>query len=589
MGDRRYQLATSSRSLAYPFGTLVVLGVVCTVLVLTSGNKDTWYSDGLLGVFTAIVASGFAARAAKRTTGAMRFSWSMLGIYMTIFAVADALSSGVITGTPETLIADVVYFIAFVPAGLGLLCYPILQFVGAMWRPLLIDAALLVISVTFVTYTLVLRHAYESDLRAVDLVLLSIYPLISAWCATLMLLVLVRSTGAPRPDAVLLGMAYVVYSFADNGYVFLTARGTDLNGTWADLGYTLAPLVLAGAAAVASRMPTPRRALRRHLPGSVKPVVADLFGLAALALAALIGTRDTVSTVLEVATVITLGIRQVTLTHASWQLRGALERRIEERTQEMQDLTTHYERLDALKREFITAASHELRTPLAAIRGSLEMLEDGDAGQLPPTAQRVVAIATRGSERLSRLVNDIIDLEKLEGGVFVTNPSVQSVRELVTEAVRVLSPLTSKQSIDVSVDLQETYAWCEADPIVQVLINLLGNALKFSEDGTRVTIEVRRQGEDVVFSMRDEGRGIPADQLEAVFARFHQIEEDDSRQLGGAGLGLSISQLIVHNHGGRIWAESDGNGSTFWFTLPGADPTAHTSSSRGRAAVAVSR
>ena len=580
VGDRRHQLATSCRSLAHPFGTLVVLGLVCTVLVLTSGSRDNWHSEGLL---TTIVATGFAARAAWLTTGAMSFSWSMLGIYLAIYGMAEALYTGLLTGTPHEGAGDIVFFIAFVPAGLGLLFYPILQMVrGAMWGPLLIDAAVLVISVSFATYTLVLRQAYESDLPALDLVLLSIYPLISAWCAALMLLVLARSTGASRPDAVLLGLAYVIFSWADNGYVFLTTQGAELTGTWADVGYTLAPLLLAASAATAVRVPTPRRALRRHLPGSVKPVLADLFGLGALALAALIGNGDQVSIVLGIATVITLGIRQVTMTHSSWQLRGALEQRIDERNQEMVELTAHYERLDALKREFITAASHELRTPLAAIRGALEMLEDGDAGQLPPRAHRVVSIATRGSERLSRLVNDIIDLEKLDGGVFVTNPTVQPVREMVAEAVQTLSPLAAQQDIELFFELDQTYAWCESDPIVQVLINLLGNALKFSERGTRVTIECRRQGGEVVLSVRDQGRGIPPDQLETVFARFHQIEEDDSRQLGGAGLGLSISQLIVHNHGGRIWAESDGNGSTFWFTLPAADPTGHTSARKVR-------
>ncbi len=573
--DGRFRTMTLSRSLVYTLGALITLGLVCTVLVLHPGNDDSWHSDGRIGVLTALVATGLAARTALLTSGAMRFSWSMLGIYMAIYAVADALSTGTLTGTPQAMLSDIVYLIAFVPAGLGLLCYPVLHLVGAMWRPLLIDAALLVVSITFVTYTLVLRRAYESDLPVVDEALLSIYPLISAWCAALMLLVLVRSEGAPRPDAVLLGMAYVVYSFADNGYVFLTARGTDLTGTWADVGYTLAPLMLAASAAVAVHVPTPRRELRRNLPGSVRPVVADLFGLGALALATLIGPRDQVSTVLAVATVITLGVRQVTLTSASWQLRGELERRIDERTREMEELTAHYERLDALKREFITATSHELRTPLAAIRGALEMLEDGDAGQLPPLALRMVSTATRGSERLSRLVNDIIDLEKLDGGVFVTDPSVQSVNALVTEAVQTLSPLAAQQDIDVHTQLDDSYAWCEPDPIVQVLINLLGNALKFSENRTTVTVRARRQGGEVVFSVHDQGRGIPSNQLESIFARFHQIEEDDSRQKGGAGLGLSISQLIVHNHGGRIWAESDGDGSTFWFTLPAADPTAH--------------
>ncbi|QCC77354.1 sensor histidine kinase [Nocardioides daphniae] len=572
----------SSRSLAIILGALLVLALVAVPLVVLPAGGQAGISPGSLGVMTALVAAALAARTALLRRGAMRFSWSMLGLYLGIYAVGDALYSGLLGGSPQPSLADIVYLIAFVPAGLGLLCYPILELSRGMWRPLLIDAALLVASVALVVHTLVLRHVHGAGLELVTVTILSIYPLISTWCAALMVLVLARSRGGQRPDATLMGLAYVVYAWGDNGYAFLSVSGADLAGTWVDACYTLAPLLLAAAAAVAAATPTPRRELRRHLSGSFTPVLADLFGLGALALAAVVGPRDVVSAALGLLTVVILSVRQVALTSASWKLRGALERRIDERTQELRELTAHYERLDARKREFITATSHELRTPLAAIRGGLEMLQDGDAGELNPTAQRIVTIASRGSERLSRLVDDIIDLEKLDSGAFAHDPSVQPVERLVTEAVQTLAPLAAQHAVELRIDLAEASVVCEPDPIVQVLVNLLGNALKFSDGGTQVVVRARRQAEEVVVSVRDQGRGIPSDQLETIFRRFHQIEKDDSREKGGAGLGLSISQLIVHQHGGRMWAESDGDGATFWFTLPAADsPTPATARPRG--------
>jgi len=561
--------AKVSRSLAATLATLLTFACVAAALVKWRGQEEGWLSPDPLGLLAALVAAAFAARTAFLTSGGMRFAWGMLCPYIAIYGCADALNKGLITGTPETTLSDAVYLAAFVPAGIGLLLYPILELVRGMWRPLLIDAVLLVSSVTYFLHTFVLSAIFEADLDLVSAVIVAIYPLISSWCAALTLLVLARSEGAPRPDAVLLGLAYVVFALGDQGYVFLTVRGLGTGGTWVDAAYTVAPLVLAAAAATGASVPTPRRTLRRHLSRGVTPVLSDLFALTALALASLFGPRDGVSIVLGLVTIVTLSIRQIALTQASWRLRAALERRIEERTRELQETTEHYERLDALKREFITAVSHELRTPLAAIRGGLEMLEDGDAGELNPVARKLVTTASRGSERLSRLVNDIIDLERLDGGAFEHAPSAQPVGCMVRDAVQAMATLSAQHRVDVRVDVEEADVWCDPDPVVQVLVNLLGNALKFSDDGTTVFVSSRRDGDEVVVSVRDEGRGIPPEELERIFKRFHQVEKDDSREKGGAGLGLSICQRIVENHGGRIWAESqEGEGATFLFTLP---------------------
>jgi len=560
----------------------VVLGCLGAGLTLASDDSTGWTSAQPISCLAALVAAGFAVRTWRLTHGGTRLAWGLLAVYTACYALADGLSKGLVTGRPEGVLSDAVYLVVFVPGGLALALYPLLHMRPGMWRPFLIDATLLIVSLTFVAHSLVLHRVYSSGVETVTAVMMSVYPLASTWCAALLLLALARSEGPRRPDVALLGTAFVLFSWGDFAYVFATVWDTAGAAAWSDAFYTLALLAVAAAAAVAAVVPTPRRKLRRHLRGAYVPVLTDLFALLALALATLVGPRDTTSTVLGMMTVVTLGIRQIALTRASWQLRAALERRIEERTQELAETTEHYERLDALKREFITAVSHELRTPLAAIRGGLEMLEDGDAGELNPMARRLVETASRGSERLSRLVNDIIDLERLDGGVAEHCPVVHPVGDLVRDAVQALAPLSTQHRMVVRLDVEEVDVWCEPDPVIQVLVNLLGNAFKFSEDGTRVVVRTWREGDEVVVSVRDQGRGIPQDQLETIFERFHQIEKDDSREKGGAGLGLSICQLIVRNHGGRIWAESDDSGATFLFTLPAVPPTESGTQDPGR-------
>ncbi len=224
--------------------------------------------------------------------------------------------------------------------------------------------------------------------------------------------------------------------------------------------------------------------------------------------------------------------------------------------------------VETMKAEFVSAVSHELRTPLTSIRGSLELLADGMAGELSPTAHEMVTMAQRGSERLSRLVNDIIDIERLEAGSFRIEPTPQSIEPLVEATVSSLLPLAEQVDVSLLVDQASGHALCDADRVVQALVNLVGNALKFTPPGGAVRIRATPDDHEIVFAISDEGRGIPADEQEAIFERFHQVSTGDARK-GGTGLGLTITKSIVERHGGRIWVESEvGVGSTFWFTLP---------------------
>lgn len=226
--------------------------------------------------------------------------------------------------------------------------------------------------------------------------------------------------------------------------------------------------------------------------------------------------------------------------------------------------------VEQLKRQFISSVSHELRTPLSSVRGALEMLADGDAGELSPMGRSLAANASRGVDRLGRLVDDIIDAEKLAAGEFDVQPRVVDLARLVGQAVAALEPLGAAADVRIVLGrLEATRAWCDADRVEQAVVNLVGNAVKFSGPGDVVRVETEHRGEDVLVSVVDQGPGIPPEERERVFDRFHQVAGSAVSDRGGTGLGLTITRSIVERHGGDVWVESEvGAGSTFRFVLP---------------------
>lgn len=224
--------------------------------------------------------------------------------------------------------------------------------------------------------------------------------------------------------------------------------------------------------------------------------------------------------------------------------------------------------LEQMKSEFISIVSHELRTPLASIRGSLGLMASGVLQNKPETAQKMLDIAVNDTERLVRLVNDILDLERLESHKIHLNCQWCDAQSVIQQALKILDPLAKESNIKLRDCSTSIKIWADADKIVQTLVNLLSNAIKFSPANTTVTICVEAFTDHVLFQVKDQGRGIPADKLETIFGRFQQVDASDSRQKGGTGLGLAICRSIIQQHGGSIWAESVlGEGSTFYFTL----------------------
>ena len=229
---------------------------------------------------------------------------------------------------------------------------------------------------------------------------------------------------------------------------------------------------------------------------------------------------------------------------------------------------------DRLKKQFVASVSHELRTPLTAIRGSLSLLTLGAAGDLPGEAKDVLAIAERNATRLVGIINDLLDVERIQAGLLSLSPSWFDLDRAIERARETVAPLAEQAGIAIAAAANGARVWGDEARIVQVLVNLLGNAIKFSPRDTRVDVRGRTGDEAVVIQVRDQGRGVPEHLKAIIFQPFRQAEASDSRTHGGSGIGLAICRAIVAQHGGDIGVESQpGEGSTFWFTLPNRDAT----------------
>ena len=236
--------------------------------------------------------------------------------------------------------------------------------------------------------------------------------------------------------------------------------------------------------------------------------------------------------------------------------------------------------LDSMKDEFIATVSHELRTPLTSIRGALGLLSSGVLGALDDKAANLLRIASSNTDRLVRLINDMLDLERMDSGQAGLEKQRCSLRDLVRQAVDTMNPMAAGAGVRLDI-VPEPYGQpsaFEGDPdrILQVLCNLLSNAIKFSARGAIVRVLSGADRNDLILRVEDSGRGVPEDKLETIFGRFTQVEPSDARQKGGTGLGLAICRSILAQHGGVIWAErndcsgADRPGITLVVRLPRA-------------------
>lgn len=232
------------------------------------------------------------------------------------------------------------------------------------------------------------------------------------------------------------------------------------------------------------------------------------------------------------------------------------------------DISQRYA-LDRMKDEFVSTVSHELRTPLTSIRGALGLLSSGMLGVINEKAANLLRIALSNSERLVRLINDILDLERTQSGREPLAFKAIQLGEIVRQAIDGVQPMADEAGVLLIHDKTQVEVTADPDRLLQVVTNLLSNAIKFSPANSAISVMLRSGASGVTLSVIDQGRGIPADKLEAIFGRFQQVDASDSRQKGGSGLGLAICRAIVLQHSGRIWAERNPvRGSTFRVFLP---------------------
>jgi signal transduction histidine kinase len=214
--------------------------------------------------------------------------------------------------------------------------------------------------------------------------------------------------------------------------------------------------------------------------------------------------------------------------------------------------------------------SHELRTPMNAILGFTEMMRDGLYGEIPPEVEEPLTDIQANGRHLLNLINDVLDLSKIEAGRMELVLQDYSVVEVVETVRAGLRSLAADKGLEFVTQVEPDLPTARADAkrITQCLMNLAGNALKFTRQG-RVEIGTELDGDDLVYRVSDTGIGIPKEELENVFGEFRQVDAAVTREFGGTGLGLSITKRFIEMHGGRIWVESEpGQGSTFRFSIP---------------------
>jgi signal transduction histidine kinase len=214
--------------------------------------------------------------------------------------------------------------------------------------------------------------------------------------------------------------------------------------------------------------------------------------------------------------------------------------------------------------------SHELRTPLNAILGYTEMIADHIYGEVPEKIRDVLVRVQKSGRHLLDLINDVLDLSKIEAGQLTLSLNEYSLKEVIQAVFTAVEPLAMEKKLTLDVALPSDLPIGKGDErrITQVILNLVGNAIKFTEVG-KIRVQVTASDGTFLVSVSDTGPGISEADQQKIFGEFAQADSSSTRKKGGTGLGLTIAKRIIEMHGGRIWVESSlGKGSTFWFTLP---------------------
>ncbi|MBC8000343.1 MAG: PAS domain-containing sensor histidine kinase, partial [Leptolyngbya sp.] len=232
------------------------------------------------------------------------------------------------------------------------------------------------------------------------------------------------------------------------------------------------------------------------------------------------------------------------------------------------DITERHN-IEAMKAQFVQMVSHDLRTPLTSVQSYLDLLGRGVYGTLSESGGQKLLMLNRSVDRLVNMIRDLLDLERWQSGHLRVTISDTNLKSIVEQSVEAVHSHTVEKKIDLIVPDADIKLRGDEERLVQVVVNLLHNAIKFSPEGGKVELSVLEKEGFVNIQVKDEGPGVPAEMRTAVFDRFKQVSETDATVKKGTGLGLAISKAIVEAHGGNIGITSNnGGGSIFWFTLP---------------------
>jgi signal transduction histidine kinase len=255
----------------------------------------------------------------------------------------------------------------------------------------------------------------------------------------------------------------------------------------------------------------------------------------------------------------------------TWRAQQELEKKVEERTRELTFALEEVKKVSKRKTDFISSVSHELRTPLTSIKGYAAILLEEKLGHLPTEVKERLARINHHSDELAHMVNDLLDIARIEAGKTVMKIEEQNLKTIVDTVYDLILIQCKNKNIDLVSEVSKNIpsVMVDRNQIERVLINLLGNAIKFTPQNGKITIKANRKNGMVQIDVQDTGIGIPPDALSSIFEEFYRVDNPINQQEKGTGLGLSLVKYIIEAHKGKIWVESKfGKGSTFSFTIP---------------------
>lgn len=548
---------TSPRRLVVATAALAVLAAAAFATLARPGSLQAMAAVRGATVGLAVGAGGLCLLHRRDVDAPRRTSWSLLAAACFAWAAGAVAKVVEPPGASFPSMADGGHLL-FIPLAAGAVLASVRAPHAGMPRLRTVLDGLLVAGTTcFMAYVFFLRRIAHT--HPIDLV----YPGADICLTAIVIVALPR---APRTSLAALGwstLAILLIATSDVVRALATAGGTYSEGTWTDLGWPAAFGLLAWNSTRPTPTPYPRHPDPLPAPSVYLPMVPFIAStLVAIGVYIQEGNLEPFLFWLAIAVIAVLTTRQLAVLHENNRLRDDIQAALE-RLQEQ----------EALRTRLLHNISHDLRNPLVPILAQLELLSMGHS--LNADDRRRLEVVRRNIAQVQRLVGDLSDVLKLQDRNLRLIPAPLDASELAREVVDLLRPLADEQGITLTVDSHDpTPLEGDRDRLRQVILNLVGNALKFTPAGGQVNVRLQRRGAGLRLVVSDTGRGLSREERQRLFLPFSQVHDPSETTERGSGLGLYISKGLVEQHGGRLWVESDGRGkgSAFHVELPERAP-----------------